>query len=105
MKILKNINIKKIVMTIALVLGVLYIFNFFGYHMNGFYGNHFGRGFVPWMPMHFIWILILFLIFFPYKEKTEKESSPDYILKERFAKGEIDIDELKKRLNNLSELK
>lgn len=66
----------------------------FGYHGEGFGMMGFG-----WISIVLIFIIIVYLLS---NNKSDKKSAKD-ILDERYAKGEIDIEEYKEKKKNLEE--
>ena len=65
-----------------------------GYHNEGF--NMMGFGWI------FLILVIVVLLYIFKGDKTDKKSAKD-ILDERYAKGDIDIEEYKERKKNLEE--
>jgi putative membrane protein len=63
------------------------------------------QGFFPFFPL--IWILVIFLLFFLCRNRWSRnahwhnEKSAEEVLRERFAQGEIEEDDYKKRLDVL----
>ncbi len=77
-----------------------------GNMMGTGYGNMMGQGYMGWFMIIFWGLLLIALIFLvrwimnlPEREKTVHKigESPLDILKERFARGEIDIDEFREK--------
>ena len=74
--------------------------------MNGFTGHGWGMGF-GWILGIIILLVILWLAFRAFQPNTEQHSlsrkTPLDILKERYAKGEIDKEEFEQRKKDLEE--
>lgn len=67
----------------------------YDYHYGGFPMMGFG--------MFLIFIFIITILYFIFKDvsKVDKHKSPQDILDERYAKGDIELEEYKKRSENL----
>ena len=74
----------------------------------GNYGNMFGWGFGGSIMMLVFWAIVILLIVWAVKEFSGKEDNHPHsrsaldILKERYAKGEIDKDEFEAKKKNLN---
>jgi len=75
--------------------------------MMGYYGFGYGMGFFGWILMVLFWGAIIWLIVWLVNQNRQSEPrsdrrTPQEILKERYAKGEIskkEFDEMKKYLS------